>query len=288
MADVNTVVKDVYHLLEDKKLDASDSNIHAVCREFGEECQRLLMEALCAPEQDRSRLRLSAIGKPDRMLWNAIHGVSGEPLKGPTYIKFLYGHLVEAMVLALVEAAGHSVTEQQKEVEVEGVKGHIDCYIDGRLIDVKSASNYGFKKFRNGTLHEDDPFGYVPQLRAYAHAEGQTKYGWLAMDKSTGHLAYLEYDEENPGDYKKAIDWDVPERVREVVKLVGQQEPPSVCYQDVPDGKSGNRKLDKGCTFCDFKHSCWPKLQRYEYSNGPKYLTHVEKEPRVVEVPDGF
>ena len=210
-----------------------------------------------------------------------------EKLKGPTYIKFLYGHLVEALVIALTRAAGHEVTEQQKECEVEGVKGHLDCYIDGTLVDVKSASSYGFKKFLHGTLHKDDPFGYIPQLKAYAYSEKQTKYGWLALDKSNGALAYLEYDEENPGDYAEAIDWDVPERVLEVKKLM-EGELPSVCYPDVPDGKSGNRKLSMGCTFCEFKHSCWPELRRFSYSNGDKYLTLVDKTPRVKEMPEGF
>ena len=33
--------------------------------------------------------------------------------------------------------------------EINGVKGHKDCRIDGTLVDIKSASSYGMKKFRN-------------------------------------------------------------------------------------------------------------------------------------------
>jgi hypothetical protein len=40
-------------------------------------------------------------------------------------------------------------------------------------------------------LAEDDPFGYVAQLKAYAHSEGDDKYGWLAIDKQNGHLVTL-------------------------------------------------------------------------------------------------
>ena len=82
-----------------------------------------------------------------------------------------------------------TVEGEQKEVYRAKVSdGHMDARIDGRLIDVKSTSSYSFKKFKDGTLAEDDPFGYVAQLKAYAHSEGDDKYGWLAIDKQNGHL----------------------------------------------------------------------------------------------------
>ncbi len=74
-------------------------------------------------------------------------------------MRFLYGHLIEEMVLALTKLSGHSVTDEQKQAEVEGIKGSMDCKIDGVLTDVKSASPYGFKKFKDGSLIDDDPFG---------------------------------------------------------------------------------------------------------------------------------
>ena len=43
----------------------------------------------------------------------------------------------------LASISGHKVTQQQKQVEVEGVKGHQDCFIDGVLVDCKSASGRG-------------------------------------------------------------------------------------------------------------------------------------------------
>ena len=106
---------------------------------------------------------------------------------------------------------------------MEGVNGHIDGYIDDVLMDVKSCSSYGFKKFKNNTLHVDDPFGYVGQLRAYAYAEKQDTYGWLALDKSTGQLAWLQYDEKNSENrpYHDAIQWSVPDRVNHLKKMVG-------------------------------------------------------------------
>lgn len=288
MKTPSLVVPDIYKMLETRKTPASAGEIEEAIDSFGEECKEFLRGAI-GEEEDRSgALRLSAIGKPHRKLWNTYWGIRGEDLDGPTYIKFLYGHLTEAMVLALVKLSGHKVTDQQKECWVEGVKGHMDGRIDGVLMDVKSSSSYGFKKFKRNTLHEDDPFGYIPQLKAYAHSEGDTTYGWLAFDKQNGNLAWLQYDESHKdAPYAAAVDWDAGERVRELKKMV-EGPLPSVCYQEVPEGKSGNMRLASGCAYCDFKYTCFPHVRTFQYAAGPKYLTKVVRDPRARELPDGF
>lgn len=287
MKKIDTLIRDIYRLLEDHDIPEG-VDLDAECEAFGAGMADILREQLTTQYDGRGRLRLSAIGKPDRKLHHSYNGVQGEELRGSTYIKFIYGHIVEALLLSLVRISGHTVSGEQKEVTVGGVKGHIDGYIDGVLMDVKSCSSYGFKKFQRGTLHEDDPFGYIPQLRSYAHAERQHTYGWLAMDKSTGLLAWLQYDEthEDPP-YAEAIDWDVEQRVVDVKKLVVGSLP-EICYAPIPDGKSGNLKLPSGCAFCDYKHVCYPDLRTFGYSNGVKYLTKVVREPNVLEVPEGF
>ena len=283
---IDTQIRDVYVLLESREV-AEGVDLDSQCDAFGRAMADVLREQL-SPREDNRKLRLSAIGKPDRQIYNSYHGVEGEPIRGATYIKFLYGHLVEALLLALVRCSGHEVTGEQKEVEVDGIKGHIDGYIDGVLMDVKSCSSFGFKKFAKNTLHEDDPFGYIPQLKSYAHAEGQTKYGWLAMDKQNGTLAWLQYDETHTDQpYAEAIDWSVPQRIADVKKLVDGPLP-ALCYEDLPDGKSGNRKLSMGCSYCQYKDVCYPELRTFYYANGPRYLTKVVKDPRVMEIPDEF
>jgi hypothetical protein len=286
MADIKTLIRDIYTLMEDKVVPEG-VDIDAECAAFGAEMADVLREQL-KPYDGGGKLRLSAIGKQDRQLYNGYHGVSGEELRGATYIKFLYGHLVEAMLLSLTRLSGHSVTDQQKEVTVGGVKGHIDGRIDGVLMDVKSCSSFGFKKFSQNKLHLDDSFGYIPQLKAYAHAEGDTTYGWLAMDKQNGTLAWLQYDETHTGaHYYPSIDYSIAERVEDVKKLV-LGDLPGQCFAEVPDGKSGNMKLATGCSYCKYKSSCFPALRTYYYASGPRHLTKVVREPNVVEVPDEF
>ena len=286
--NVNTLVKDIYKLLETKEIPEG-VDLRAQCDAFGAEVAQLMWDNL-QPEEDRSgSLRLSGIGKPDRKIYQQFHGVRGEKLTGPTYLKFLYGHLVESMVLALVEIAGHRVEDKQKVCYVEGVKGHMDCRIDGVLTDVKSCSSYGFKKFKNNVLHESDDFGYIAQLKAYAHSEGDTTYGWLAFDKQNGSLCWLQYDETHTeAQYYDSINYDVAERVNYLKKLVGSDSLPELCFQPVPDGKSGNERLDTGCAYCEFKHNCYPNLETYVYASGPKYCTKVNREPRVKSYPTDF
>ena len=283
-----TIPNDIYRLLTSRKMVHGEATIDSIADDFGRACSELLLQAM-GPEQARKgRLRLSGVGKPDRIIYNDYHGVEGEKIDGATQIKFLYGHLTEAMLLALVKLSGHEVTDEQKQCQVAGVKGSMDCTIDGHLCDVKSASSYGFKKFKEGTLPYNDPFGYIGQIKAYAHSEQNNLVGWLAMDKQNGTLCWLGYDLDNlPVELEKLVGYNIEDRVEELKKLVGENTP-ARCYDDVPDGKSGNRKLSTGCMYCAYKHHCWPELRKFLYGSGPKYLTVVDRTPRVVEMPEGF
>ena len=244
------------------------------------------MRTLFTKERDDRKLRMSNIGRPDRFLWNAVNNPQEqEEFTGNTYVKFMYGHLIEEMLIFLTRLSGHEVTDEQKKCEVAGIKGSMDCKIDGIVTDVKSTSSFAFKKFKNGNLAFDDPFGYVAQIKGYAHSEGETKFGWLAMDKQNGHLTYLMYDSEDTGHFcYDKISYDIEEHIERVKKLVEQPTPPNVCYQPIADGKSGNQKLAVGCSYCSYKGTCWPSLRAFKYSSGPRYLVEVHNEPKVEEI----
>ena len=61
----------------------------------------------------------------------------------------MFGDILEELLLFLAKEAGHTVTGQQDTLSISGVNGHRDAIIDGRLVDVKSASSYSFRKFKN-------------------------------------------------------------------------------------------------------------------------------------------
>jgi len=61
-------------------------------------------------------------------------------------------------------------------------------------------------------------------------------------------------------------------------------------FLQIADGSSGNMRLAVGCSFCDYKYDCWKDanggkgIRTFNYSNGPKHLVQVGKEPNVPEV----
>lgn len=198
-----------------------------------------------------------------------------------TYFKFLYGDMIELLLLFLAKEAGHTVERMQEEVEADGVKGHIDAVIDGVTVDAKSASPYGFKKFVTGEFVTNDPFGYIQQISGYKHAIGTERAGFLVADKVHGDITFAEVSPEVLAAHPPR------ERITNLREVLQSSEEPPRCYSDKPDGKSGNRILDTGCSYCPFARHCWRDanggkgLEVYTYSTGPKFFTHIAREPRV-------
>jgi len=282
----DTLVEDIYRMIDTKKVEFG-VDVDKIIDDFGENVKMILKNNITEHEFDRRKLRMSNIGKKDRQLWYSYNGYKGEELMPHTRIKFLYGHLIEEMVLALAKLSGHQVTDTQKRAEVGGIKGSMDCKIDGIVTDVKSASPYGFKKFKDGSLINDDPFGYVDQIKGYAHSEGETEMGWLVMDKTNGHLTYLKYDmaDESQWYWTKLNFFSIVERIKAIKNIVKLSKPPKRCYEPIPDGKSGNMKLGVGCSYCSYKHECWGKdLRTFIYANGPRFLVETVNVPNVIEV----
>ena len=278
MKNIRTLVDDIYEVLATNKA-AEGVDTDKVINEFGDAMKDMLRTVIT--ERDDSRkLRMSNIGKQDLYLWYLYNDYEAEKMTPQTLMKFLYGHATEHLVLALAELSGHRVEHKQHEVEIEGIKGSMDCVIDGYLMDVKTTSTYGFKKFKEGTLREDDPFGYIKQLHGYAEASGTDEGGWLAIDKQNGalctHFESFKYDS------------PVKERIAYLKWLTASKEKPKRCFEPVPDGKSGNMKLCTECSYCVYKKHCYPDVKVFAYSTGPRFLTHIVNYPKVNEIYNFF
>ena len=283
---LDTLVEDIYSLMKNRNVP-KDVDPEAEIEKFGEAMKALMREQFLPNDnyQNRKGLRLSAIGRPERVQWFSFNKWVGEKILPHTYIKFMYGHIIEEMLLFLVRMSGHKVTDEQKKCEVRGVKGHMDCKIDGETVDVKSTSSYGFKKFKDGSLAADDPFGYIDQVKAYAHSEGERKWSYLAMDKQNGHLCVLTYDlDDTEHPMYEFYSEDIEERVEKVKKSVKGEERPSQCSSVIPDGKSGNLKLSTMCSYCQYKKHCYPDLRVFAYAGGPRFLSKVVNPPNVPEI----
>ncbi len=278
---IDTLVADIYNLFEpDPKGDVVREFSADNVRKFGERLADHIHNRIVA-EQRKPSLRLSAIGTEcQRKLWYSIkEPEKGEKLSGPTRFKFLFGDILEELLLFLAEEAGHSVEGRQTPLTINGVKGHRDAIIDGRLVDCKSASTYSYNKFKSNGLRGNDPFGYLDQLGAYLAASDDVKEkdvaSFLVVDKTLGNICLDTYP-------KSDVDYGM--KVEELKAMLELPEPPPKHYEDIPEGKSGNRKLGTNCSYCPFKYHCWPEVRTFLYSNGPVFLTHVEREPKVIEV----
>jgi len=227
---------------------------------------------------------MSNIGKGARQLWYDKRYGREENLPPYTIFKFIYGDLIESLLLFLARLSGHTVKDRQAKVAVEGIEGSIDADIDGITVDVKSASNHAFRKFRDGTLKDDDAFGYIEQLAGYCEGR-ETDGAFLAANKETGHITYLPVPRE---ELKAAV--NVPERIRYLKEAMDSETPPERCHDDEPEGASGNRKLGVNCSYCSHHDRCWADsnggmgLRTFLYSSGPIFLTKVVREPKVREV----
>lgn len=274
VTDIQTVLRHGVEISEDQG------------REFADALAKLIVEKLNPKNREKTdALRMSNIGAPDRKLWYTVNKPeTAETLSADTYLKFLIGDIYEAVLLFLAKTSGHRVTHEQFEVDVLGVKGHPDALIDGELVDVKSASGFGMNKFKKNELLTNDPFNYIKQVAGYLAAmeneedlRNKSTGHFLVGDKSSGEVVLDSYQLET----SRA---DLEAFVEHKKSVVASDTVPPRCYPAVPDGASGNMKLGTECSYCVFKKTCWPELRAFAYSNGPRYLTKVVRQPDVPEI----
>ena len=273
---LDTLVGDIYNLFSGEESHyPEDNNIRILLNGIAKSLRLKMLKS----KDWEPRLRMSNIGKPDRQVWYELNKAPREKMSPNTYIKFLLGDIIEELFLFLAKEAGHDVQAEQKEIEIDGIKGRMDAIIDGVVVDVKSASSYSFKKFRNNTLAEDDPFGYIDQISGYAQAEGDEYPAFLAVDKQNGSAVVTRIEAK-----------DVKPRIKQLKKLLDKDTPPEKCYSDKAEGASGNRILAIGCAYCGFKRHCWSDandgrgIRTFAFTHGIKHYTNISREPKGKEL----
>jgi hypothetical protein len=278
-----TVPEDVYHLLS-----RDSTGVAGVDSTVGTDILFHVNKAIESTHKPREigKLWASDIGKECDLFTNlSFHNEEEkEKLAGHVHYKFLYGNVIEELTLHLVKEAGHTVTDQQERIEVEvskgwKVSGKIDGLIDGVLMDVKSASTFGFNRYaKEGVTQANDTFGYRYQLAFYyyygpAHwAKHPPKF--LFVDKGLGHIAVVDCE-------LPTMD-ELQAKMAQKIQAITAATPPGR-LSPVPEGAKGNMKLGLTCSYCDFKKKCWPDLRTFIYSRGPTFLTTVKSLPNVYE-----
>ena len=285
MPNISTLVDDMNEVLK----NGSPSMTEGLLSGLGSEVAAKFKRQLTKEDRKYSMgtLYASDIGRPCvRELWYKYRNEEREPLSGSTVLKFLYGDIIEDVVLHLARLAGHEVSDQQGVIEQEldngwRIRGRIDAVIDEHLVDVKSVASQGFYKFESNLV--DDPFGYRMQLASYSafyNAGNTSGAGFLCVDKSLGHIKYYDFSADIPKAEKVKVHAEF------CAQSIEAEEPPSQ-LDAVESGKSGNLKLCTTCSYCGYKAQCWKDandgqgLLSYAYSNKVEHLVKVVKEPKV-------
>jgi len=290
MKSIHTLIPDIYELVGGRNAERNGEG-PTISRELAEQLSGGVADRIYehfAQSGPGPKLRMSALGQvcPCSLWYRANKPELAEALPPWAKIKYAYGHIIEALAITLAKAAGHTVEGEQDVVELDGVKGHRDCIIDGCVVDVKSASSKSFIKFKDGSIRENDNFGYLEQLDGYVVASAndplvrvKDKGYLLAIDKTLGHMALYEH---------VVREDHIRKRIRDHKSIIALDRPPRCTCEEVPYGASGNIALGPIASYNPFKFSCKPHLRVFLYKerNGfkPVYLTKVVRVPDVTEI----
>ena len=256
-------------------------------------------------EQGRTsnHLRLSQSGAcTRRLVYQAKHYErSGHGIDAASIMNFAMGDTTEVMlVIALAEVLRKNkmgrllnVLNNQIEVNLEleideqrtaHIPGHPDGIIEliddngepyRSLLEIKSMSDYGYKKFWKEGLPKYDM--YYSQIQAYMHCLGLKQAYVLAYGKNTGSKDALirEGDTEirqMPAihgiwvDYDPDAVWQIKERFLTAI-LAGHPDDVPRPYQPDTAKKTAGR-LRFPCDWCPYWRHCWPNAKERAVETG--------------------
>ena len=230
-------------------------------------------------KRDGFRLRMSNIGRPSCQLWYEKNKPEVALPKPTTFVmNMMLGDIVEAVFKGLLKEAGVQYEDSEKvtlELGDKSIDGTYDIVIDGAVDDVKSASNWSYiHKFESfDTLKDGDSFGYVGQLAGYARASGKDAGGWWVVNKANGDFKYVP-----------ATGLDVDATLSNINHSVQEVEGElKRCFEpemETFNGKAtGNKILNKNCTFCSYRYDCWDIEERpavLSKAKQPKTVAYIE------------
>lgn len=250
-------------------------------------------------------LRLSQSGACIRQLAYQYHHAeeNGMSIDAASKIAFTIGDATEAiLVAALLEAfedgsngvlynAGSDQETVTIKVELtDGYSAEITGHPDGSMLlmtqdnqplncilEVKSMSDYGFKKFRKEGLGRED--SYYSQVQAYMHAKGFSWAYLVAYNKSAGakdaevlddglyqpisplHGQWIPYDQEHV------------EQIKHKFKTVIHSNCPEEI--DRPYGPNKKGQITFPCDYCKYYKTCFPMAE--EQAVESKWLQRTTK-----------
>ncbi len=266
MSNILTKVKKF--LVKSTKGEAEISD--ELVNEFAELCATALKKQF-TPRKTEYSVRMSGLGKPliqqqcDKLGLPKDHTPEDEPYLA---MKFFIGDLIEAASYTIMKAAGIKVDSFQEQVSLnlsgQDIKGTLDVIINGKVYDIKSASDYSFeckfqgKKYKGSStkgdgfcnLLESDSFGYVMQGYLYAESKKLPFGGWIVVNKSTGEWHVTDANDDHRERYLK----DAAERV----KVLSVTTKKTDIDHSVPTQKETLRGVETGKNVLHYDYTYFP------------------------------
>ena len=214
-----------------------------------------------ATKRDKAfRLRMSNMGKPYCQLWFEKNKPElALPPSSNFIINMLIGDIIEAVFKGLLREAkveykdGEQVTLDLGDGQT--IDGTPDIFFGDEVDDIKSASPWSYiNKFNS--LAEKDSFGYIAQLVGYAEATNTKPNGWWVVNKGNGDFKHVKATNINSKQVLAKIKFTYKELKENKFRKCFTDEEET--YRKKP---SGNRRLKQECSWCSFRHACWPGLQ---------------------------
>ena len=232
-----------------------------------------------ATKRDKAfRLRMSNMGKPYCQLWFEKNKPElALPPSSNFIINMLIGDIIEAVFKGLLREAkveykdGEQVTLDLGDGQT--INGTPDIFFGDGVDDIKSASPWSYiNKFKDfNSLAEKDSFGYIAQLVGYAEATNTKPNGWWVVNKGNGDFKHVKATNINSKQVLAKIKFTYKELKENKFRRCFTDEEET--YRKKP---SGNRRLKQECSWCSFRHTCWPGLQER-----PSLVSKAEQPPMV-------
>ena len=227
------------------------------------------------------KLRMSNVGRPSCQLWYDKNKPEVALPKANSFVmNMMIGDIVEAVFKGLLKEAGVKYEDSDKvvlQLSNKKIEGTYDIIIDNNIDDIKSSSNWSYNNKFNSfeSLKEKDGFGYVAQLAGYAKASNKNAGGWWVVNKATGEFKYTP---------AKGIDINKEIKYIEDTILKLEDNTFQRCFEPEMEtfrGKeTGNKVLNKHCTFCAYRFDCWKSLKEMpsimSQAKSPKIVAYVE------------
>jgi len=279
----------VYSFLQ-KAMKGESDMAEEIREQVAQDVKAALEKQFSGPSRDEFKLRMSNIGRPKCQLWFEKNDSEDKtPLPPHFLMNMIIGDIVEAVFKGLLRAAGISFTDNEKvTLKLEDgteINGEFDMVLDDAVDDVKSASPWSYQnKFASSAaLADGDSFGYIAQLVGYSRAAGKRMGGWWVVNKANGEFKYVPAE-----DIDEAT---VLSEIQDTVSYINNDEPFERCFEPVSETHyrkpTGNKKLGIGCSFCSYKHKCWPGLKTMpavmSTAKNPPMVDYVELAPEYEE-----